>query len=88
MKHEIEALPFPVTRTGTYFNQATGRYEFWFKLNDGKAKLGECKRDLPAEVIKAWRAETMAGLQGRVFKAIAEGTLKVDPKVALGTARS
>lgn len=77
--HPIQTLPFPVKKTGTYYNSTTERYEFWFFLVGKTAKCGECKKDVPAEAIRAWRTETMRGLQARVLAKVATGELKVNP---------
>lgn len=79
MNHPIQALAFPVTKTGTYYNDTFKRYEFWFFLKGQTALVGAAKKDLPAEVIRAWRAETLAGLQARVLGKVASGELQVDP---------
>jgi hypothetical protein len=79
MNHPIQALRFPVTQTGTYYNDTLSRYEFWFFLNGQTALCGAAQKDLPDEVIRAWRSETLAGLQARVLAKIATGELKVNP---------
>lgn len=79
--HPIPVLKFPVTRTGTYFNTTTNRYEFWFFMNGNAAKCGECARTESKPVIIMWRATTLAGLQDLVRQRIADGTLKVNPLI-------
>lgn len=79
MNHPIPVLKFPVTKTGTYYNEELSRYEFWFFLNGDTALCGACKKDLPSEVIRGWRAQTLQGLQARVLGAVAQGKLAVNP---------
>lgn len=79
IKHPIQALAFPVTKTGTYYNETLSQYEFWFFLKGETALVGAAKKDLPAEVIRGWRAQTLAGLQARVLGKVATGELQVNP---------
>ncbi len=77
--HCIPVLPYPVTKTGTYFNAAANTYDFFFVLNKHVAQVGACGASQPVPLIKLWRAYTLEGLRKLVAMRIEDGTLSVNP---------
>lgn len=78
VQHPIPVLPFPVKRTGTYYNATTGRYEFWFYFRGKEAKCGECASKEAPRIIRTWRAVTREGLKQLVDARIADGTITLN----------
>lgn len=69
----------PVRKNGIYDNPKTGKLEYWFVFKDRKAKIGECKKDLPQGVIDEWErgvVEQVQALLVKTFGPNAVGILK------------
>ncbi len=68
----------PVTETGVYTNETTGRLEYWFVLCGGKTKCGECLCSMTQDVKDAWERQTTRELRDLVARKVKDGTLRVD----------
>lgn len=68
----------PVTETGVYKNDGTGRLEYWFVLGEAKAKIGECKCSMTQSVKDAWERDIGRRLRDLVTRRVKDGTIRVD----------
>lgn len=68
----------PVTETGVYTNERTGKLEYWFVLGDSQTKCGECLCAQTQGVKDAWERQTTRELRDLVARKVNDGTLRVD----------
>lgn len=61
-------MRLPVLKNGVYFNRDSNLLEFWFVFKGRKAKVGECKIDLPDSIIKSWETEARSQVRGLLEK--------------------
>ena len=76
-------LKFPITKSGVYLNIKTNTLEYWFFLQGKKAKVGECRNDLSAEMKRTWEREVIRQLQKMLVD-----TLGAKPLILTGNGKS